>query len=199
MKFTRAQIIVHEPVDGPPDASGNPTTTAVITQEPLSDLILGDGTAHTVRKRTKEFGVSRESDSITSEIITTASFLDIVQPINGNNQVFLMVHVVALGASTGLDVRIEFNDPDHPEFWLPSKEAINRESNADTHTWVLTAAGDYLLASRVEHHHFRKFRARFRARGADADATTQIVVTWYHNGKISDMEYEVNSPNAPTV
>ncbi len=199
MKFTRSQIIIHDPVDGSTDANGAPTTTAVITQEPLSDLILGDGTVQTVRRRTKEFGISRESDSLTSEIITTAAFLDIVQPINGNSQVFLMVNAVDFGAMTGLDVRIEFNDPDHPEFWIPSKEAINRESDANTHTWVLTSTGNYVLASRVEHHHFRKFRARFLARGANANSATKIVVTWYHNGKISDMEYELNSPNAPLV
>jgi hypothetical protein len=195
VKFTRPRIVTRT-VTGT-DANGHPTTVPAISQTELADLILGDGTTHTVRKRTKTFEISQESDSVVSVPITTAAFADIEQPINGNSQIFLTVNIVALGALSGVTCRLEFQDPDHPEFWIPSKEGINREADAATHNWVLNAVGNHVLASRVEHNHFRKFRARFQANVANADATTEIVVSWHHNGKVSGPEDAQNDPDAP--
>ena len=199
MKFTRPRIVIHTPSATGVDASGNPTTVASVSQTAIGDLILGNGSVHSVRKRTRSYEVSQQSDSITSLAFTTAGFTDIEQPLNGSNQVFLTVNVVALGTSGGLRCRLEFQDPDHPEFWIPSKEGINRESDAGTHNWDVVAVGNHILASRVEHHHFRKFRARFTSIDANPNDDTKIVVTWHHAGKISLPEDLNNDPDAPAT
>lgn len=197
MKFTREAIITRTAGPGL-DANGNPHTVPAVTQTPLSDLVLGDGVASkTVFKRTQTFGLSRETESILTLDVVVGSWLDIIQPINGSNQVFITANVVDLGAMSGLLCRIEFQDPDHPEFWIPSKENINRESAASDHSWSLIQTGNYVLASRQEHRHFRAFRARFQALVADADTDTHIVVSWHHAGGISAPEDEANDPDAP--
>jgi hypothetical protein len=185
-------------VAGAFDVNGNPTTSAVETVSALSDLILGNGSSQkSVFRRKQDFSLSTERDVITTVNVDTGAWTDIEQQINANSQVFLNVHVRNLGAMTGILCRLDFRDPDHPEFWIPSKEGINREASEASHTWTITATGNYVLASRLEHSHFRFFRARFQAQGASADADTDVVVSWYHNGKTSPVEYAVNDPDAP--
>jgi hypothetical protein len=121
--------------------------------------------------------------------------------LNGNRQVFVTVNTAALGAAalTGVVVLIEFNDNDHPEFWIPSKEGINREADSATHQWVLTGVGSWVVASRKEHRHFTKARVRFQALGGAADAATRIFTSWHHDGGRSMGELAGNDPNPSGV
>lgn len=199
MKFTRDRVI-ERAATGTLGADGKPYTLPSVASPALSDLILGDGSASkTVFKRTQGFDVSKESESILTTNVDAGVWTDIIQPINGNRQIYLTVNVVDLGAMEGLMCRIEFQDPDHPEFWVPSKDGVNREAAESLHSWTLTQPGSYVLTSRLEHAHFRAFRARFQAVTTSANGDTNVVVSWHHDGKISPIEAFSNDPDAPLI
>lgn len=194
MKFIRPKIIRHDPVAGSFDANGNPTTTPVIVQTERTDLILGDGAT--------SFDVIQKDGSVKTvqTVDTTTAFSDENTwelQINGNRQIFVTLNVEDLGAAaSGVRVLIEFQDPDHTEFWIPSKEGINRESSISTHEWALTGTGNWVVASRVEHRHFKVARVRFKMIGGDADASTKVVCSWTHDGGRSMGELYGNDPSS---
>jgi len=197
MKFVRNRIVDHVVVAGAFDANGNPTTTATETQAEMLDLVLGNGVS-TWEVLQKDEATRETVTSIA--LPTAAAFTDagtFELDVNGNTQIFVTCHIKDLGAAalTGINVLIEFQDPDHPEFWIPSKEGINREANAATHAWALTGVGDYMVASRVEHRHFMKARVRFKALSGVADGDTNIQCSWHHDGGRSLGEIISNDPN----
>jgi hypothetical protein len=140
-----------------------------------------------------ESTVATVTSVLTGIAFTAESTFDI--NINGNQQIYVTVNTVALGANaSGVGVLIEYQDPDHREFWIPSKEGINREASSALHEWVLTGTGNKVVASRVEHRHFVKARVRFKLIGGAADADTHVVCSWTHNGGRSPGELFLNDP-----
>jgi hypothetical protein len=119
------------------------------------------------------------------------------QNLYGCAQVFVHVRIVNFGgaALNEIDFVIEFQDPDNPALWIPSKEPY---LDASTETprwtdgigdnmWLLTGLGEsYVLATRKLHPHFRKFRVRaVGGKVGVADGTTDIRVFWHPDSNIS--------------
>lgn len=194
MKFTRRRIVTRAPTATGIDANGDPTTTATVTRTARGDLILGNGTSEWPILQRDEATFEDVTSVALTAAYTDESTWEIL--LNGNSQIWCTVHTVALGAGgvTGLNVLFEFQDPDHPNLWIPSKEGINREANAATHTWGVAGIGDWLLASREEHRQFAKARVRFKAMAGTSDAATKILVSWHHNGGRSAGEILGNDP-----
>jgi len=195
MKFTRPRVITKLPVVGSFDVNGNPTYTESITSPAVSDLILGNGSS--------SFDVLQKDGShksITS-IALPAAYNDNATfevKINGNTQIFVTINTVDLGAAalSGVKVLIEFADPDHPGFWIPSKKGVNRESSLSVHEWSVLGVGNKVVVSREEHKQFKLARVRFRANTGAADADTKIICSWHHNGGRSQGEIFTNDPSS---
>jgi hypothetical protein len=187
MRFGRGQIVSH-PFAGVDPATGEIHTTASVDQTAVSNLVLGNGAAHNIATSLDDNG-NPVLEEITSIALPAAYNADATFElnINGNQQVFLHLHTQALGAAalTGVVALIEFQDPDYPDRWFPSAEGVARTANYVAHEQTLLGAGDWILASRVEHRQFTKVRFRFRAAGGAADAATIIVAGWTHDGGIN--------------
>lgn len=175
MKFTRAAVTTETPT--------SPSSTTKTTIFPaITDLVFGNTST-----------ASGSKVALPAAYNLEATF---EQDIFGFSQVYLHMHVINLGGGglTGITSLIEFQDFDHTDLWFPSKEpAIQdvageplevplRVDSVANNEWVCNAVGHYILASRVEHQHFSKFRARFRKSASNADANTVIRVGWSHNG-----------------
>lgn len=108
--------------------------------------------------------------------------------LNGNEQVFIHVKIVdltpILGKFNVLYMRVEFQDPDHPDLWFPSLEGAARTDTAVNHDTAITQVGYYIFSTRVEHTGFRRFRVRFYWDGTESgpNGNTEIWVTFQHNG-----------------
>jgi hypothetical protein len=194
VKFVRPRIVVHDIVPGSFDVNGNPTTTPVVTQTALRDVILGNGTSvFPVLQRD-----GKNTLSITSLLLPAAYNDNVSLSINanGSNKIWVTVNTEALGAAglTGVIALIEFQDPDHPTYWIPSKEGVARDSNLAANEWSLPGLGNRIIASREEHHHFVNARVRFRVLAGAADAATLIVVSWHHAGHRNWAEVIGNDP-----
>jgi hypothetical protein len=148
-----------------------------VRQTQLTELLLGNSTSN---------------GYIAIPATTYSEACTVVQNLNGNSQVFINVHAVNLGSITDLRILIEFQDPDNTAYWIPSKEPAHsgtggveeplRTDPLASHEWAITAAGNYVIASRQEHPHFMKFRVRARAAGGSASASTDVRLTWNTNG-----------------
>lgn len=181
MQFKKTKVVSHDPVLGSFDPNGNPTTTAVVTQAEVTDLLFGDGTT--------SFTITDNSgQKVVQSIALPAAYNDastFFGNVAGHTQIFLSVKVVALGAGglTGITCLIEFKDPDYPDFWFPSKEGVARDTAAlATYEWACNGVQNYTIATRVEHPHFKMFRARFKKSAGNTDSATQILVSWQNNG-----------------
>lgn len=116
----------------------------------------------------------------------------IEQAINGDSQIFIGLNVVNMGGMADITGVIEFQDPDDPVFWYPSHEpACSGLAGVETplrtdaialQEWAITAAGNFLIATRVEHPHFKRFRVRFRGAAGAPGPATDVRCYWYHNG-----------------
>jgi hypothetical protein len=118
--------------------------------------------------------------------------------INGSSQIFVHVHILVLGGGglTGITLIIEFQDPDNPTYWIPSKqptivagtEDVLRNDTLVNNEWVLAPAGgigNYVVASRKEHKRFTRFRVRFRCTAGAPGATTRIHCYWHTDSQES--------------
>lgn len=171
--------------------NGQRATTVIEDQSVRSQIVLGDGTA--------------EFDGITT-VALTASFADNQYKvnINGNRVLYLVCHVVDLGAIAGLECLIEFESPDFPEvevidsedpnvrvitdpgLWIPSREGASREGDLAAHIIGALGEGNFILRSREEHMHSKKARFSFRTSSATApNSATHIKISWFHDGKIA--------------
>lgn len=186
MRLVRERITHREPNGFTPQGV---QAWKVIEDKPaVKAVILGDGssTFEVPILQRPSFGAPQVIvETVTSIVVPDGDFDDeavFEVNINGNSQLFLELNVVDFGgAITTLSALIEFQDPDFPEFWLPSKEGIDRDGPLTDNIWEVTSTGVYLLSSRVEHKHFKKARFRFFADDA-ADGDTEIRVNWFHNG-----------------
>ena len=107
-------------------------------------------------------------------------------PINGAQIVYVHANVSNLGTSTDVRFLIEFEDPDFPGFWIPSKESApgtpDRDDISDAaNEWIAGAVGSYVFQTRAEHRHFRRFRVRCRSTGAMSSAG-RIDLGYAHDG-----------------
>lgn len=190
MRFGRPRIITH-PTAGIDPATGLPHTTAVETQSEVTNLVLGNGTStwDIVTGRDAETGnfVRQNVQSVALPAAAYDNEALFELGINGNKQIFVHVHTEALGATglTGVTMVLEFNDPDYPNLWIPSSEGVGRANNFAAHEIALVGLGDWVVATREEHRQFTRWRARFRATAGAADANTQIIVGWAHDGGIN--------------
>jgi hypothetical protein len=175
VKFTRERVL--QTVSTGPTS----TTTTVVSPE-VSDLLFTNASA---------------LDG--STIALPAAFnLDATFEIHpyGAEQIFVHVHTSVLGGGglTGIDVLIEFENPDWGlslpvvNRWIPSKEPANsaaggvsvplRTDVAALQVWSCIGVGSFIVASRRENQHFEKARVRFRATAGAAGATTAIRCYW---------------------
>lgn len=193
LKFTRNRIVTRVPVAGSFDANGNPTTVASIAQTAVSDLILGNGSSSFSILQRDGSKKTVESIALLSAYSPTTTFEVLV---TGSDYLYVTVNTEALGAAalTGIVALMEFNDPDHPEYWIPSKEGVARDANLTSNEWSLVGVGNKIIKSRIEHFHFIKARVSFKALAGAADAATKIVVSWHHAGHISLGEISGNDP-----
>lgn len=180
MRFVRDAIVLHPITGFKPD--GTPVTTATTIQTALTDVVLGDGAASFA---TQWRDGSRPT--ILSTLLPTAAYDDdctFYGNCNGATQIFVHLSTVALGAGglTGVILLIEPQDPDHPDFYLPSTEGVARTATLAGHEITVLGLGNRILATRVEHFHFNRFRARFRASAGAAGVATQIWISWNSNG-----------------
>lgn len=179
MRFQRERIVEHNPVGV--DLAGFPTTIAAVARTEVADLVLGNGAA--------TFNVP-QADGTFMAVLSTAlpaaydanAYFEIL--LKDNKQWFMHVHTRALGAGglTGLVCVMEFEDPDHPGLWLASREGIARDAGFAAHEWTLLGLGNWCLATREEHMHFTKARARFHAAAGAAAAATNILCSFYLDG-----------------
>jgi len=180
MRFQRPQVTDHNFVGI--DPFGFPHTTAVVTQVRVDDLVLGNGTS--------VWNVLTEDEltyrQITSVALPAAynnnAYFEIL--IRDQAQLFLEVHTVALGAAglTGLTTVMEFQDPDHPEYWVPSREGVARDAGFAANELTLLGVGNWVVATRVEPLQARKARFRFHAPAGAADAATEIICSFHLSG-----------------
>jgi hypothetical protein len=179
MRFQRPQIITHNTIGIDP-ASGMPHTLAAVAQIRVDDLVLGNGTAFNILQDDGTI------DAVTSIVLPAAydgnALFEIL--LRDNKQVFLSVHTIALGAAalTGIVAVIEFNDPDHPAYWLASREGIARDAGFAANEFTLLGVGDWTVASRVEHMQHKKARVRFHIAGGAVAAGTEIVCSFHLDG-----------------
>lgn len=187
MKFFREKITHREQNGVLPN--GGQATRVVVDQTARADIILGNGSAAFIVKDPNNPDLP--GTSITTVQLTT-SFDDNRYEINidGHRQLFVSAKVLVLGTVTGLEVLIEFLDPDHVNddgsgLWIPSKEGVARDANEETNVHGPLTVGNYTLSSREETLHSKKARVSFRAAGGTASAATRIHTSWYHDGKPS--------------
>ncbi len=106
--------------------------------------------------------------------------------INGHRLILLHVNVANLGGSTDFRFLIEFEDPDFPGNWIPSKETApgtpsRQDITTSTNEWTATL-GSYIFQSREEHRHFRRFRVRCRHTGTAPTAAARVDIAYAHDG-----------------
>jgi hypothetical protein len=180
MKFQRPQIVDHVFAGIAP--SGLPHTTANITQTRVDDLVLGNGSStwNLLQEDGKTY-LTVTSVALPANYNANATF---VAQIRDQSQMFLTVHTVVLGGGglTGVKAFIEYNDPDHPEFWIPSKEGVARDAGAAANEFSLLGVGDWTVATRVEPMQAHLVRFRFKAAAGAADAATQIICSFAISG-----------------
>lgn len=178
MRFQRPQVVDHVFAGIAP--SGFPCTTANIIQTRVDDLVLGNGAVFPI---IQDDGTI---DNVVSIVLPAAYDLNALFELrmHDNKQVFMTVHTIALGAGglTGLMAVIEFNDPDHPAYWMPSREGVARDAGFAANEFTLLGVGDWTVASRVEHMQHNKARIRFRVAGGAAAAGTEIVCSFHLDG-----------------
>lgn len=192
MKFFQERIN-HRVQNGILPGSGQMATSVVEDQAERSDIILGNGTA--------AFNVRNPNDptqpatAVTTVGLTT-DFADNQYEINiaNHSRVYVNVKVLDLGGVTGgVEVLIEFLDPDHINddgsgLWIPSKEGSPRDAAPELQIQGPLPVGNYSLSSREEMLHFKKARVSFRAQGGTANASTRIHVSWHHDGKVAAVQ-----------
>lgn len=106
--------------------------------------------------------------------------------INGHQLILLHVNVANLGGATDVRFVIEFEDPDFPGNWIPSKETApgspsRQDITTATNSWTAAAVGSYIFQTRVEHRHFRRFRVRCHRTGA-MTAAGRVDIAYAHDG-----------------
>lgn len=193
MRFKRPQVITH--IGTGQYQNGEQTTTATETQTAMEHLVLGNGSA-----KTTVYGGGPLS--VTSQILpiaaATPAYVSFDFNIEDNRQVFANVFIKNFGSGGMSELRtlIEFQDPHYPEFWIPSLEGVSRTTGTQAgHHHVATAVGNYIVASRQEHRHFRRVRFSFQADLA-IDAATEVWVTWHNDGAPSRLSDVQNSDTA---
>jgi len=143
-------------------------------------LVLGNGATFNVLQDDGSI------DAVVSIVLPAAYDANALFEINihDNKQIFLTVNTVALGAAvlTGIVAVIEFNDPDHPAYWIPSREGVARDAGFAANEFTLLGLGNWNVASRLEHMQYHKARIRFHAAAGAADAATEIVCTFHLDG-----------------
>lgn len=181
MRFQRPKIVDHVFAGIAP--SGLPYTTANVTQVRIDDLVLGDGSS--------VWSILTDEAAKTYESVTSIALTAAYNPnasfeilIRDQSQIFVEVHTVAFGAGglTGIKLVIEFQDPDHPAFWVPSKEGVARTDTFANNEISLIGTGDWVVASRVEPMQSNKARVRFKAAAGNADAATEIICSFHLSG-----------------
>jgi hypothetical protein len=180
MRFQKERVVDHAPAGIDP-VTGFPHTTAVVTQAGVDDLVLGNGAS--------VWNVPQTDGSILAVMSTalpaayTADALFEIR-LKDNRQWYMHVHTRALGgaALTGVVCVMEFEDPDHPGLWIPSRENVARDAGFAAQEWTLLGVTGWILTTREEHMHFHRARARFHAAAGAADAATEIVCSYYTDG-----------------
>lgn len=163
MRFTRARVTVETP-------TGNNTASIAVLFPEITDLVFSLASA-----------ADGSTVALPAQYSAESRFLI---ELSGQRQIYVGIDLNALGAAglTGIDTLIEFQDPDDPENWIPSKEGVTRTETAANHTWTAGAVGSYLLASRIEAPHFKRARVSFKRTGGTPDADTDIRCRWFHDG-----------------
>ena len=181
MKFQRPAVVDHT-FTGIDPVTGFPTTTANVVQTRVDDLVLGNGAAHNVLQADGSLA------AVTSVALPAAYNTNALFEIrlHDNKQIFLSVNTVALGAAglTGVTAVIEFNDPDYPAYWYPSREGVARDAGFAANEFTLLGVNSWVVASRIEHAQNLLARVRFHATAGAADAATMIVCSFHLDGGI---------------
>lgn len=175
MHFRRPRIVNQYP-DYP--------VPSTVVQTQVLDLFLGDG-----------------SIGANYTIIPTPNYDNVAlieQNLGGNSKVYVGLDVRNMGAMVDITFVIEFQDPDLGLFWFPSHEpaksaagGVETPLRADAiglQEFVIGAAGQYIVATRTENPHFKKFRIRFRGAAGGPGAATDVRVYWWPDGGISAVE-----------
>lgn len=169
MKFVRQPVWA--PVGG--------VMTQVVTAE--TDPVWGNG------------GVGTGTKALPAAYADDSTF---VFNINGCDQIFVGVNIIALGAAglTGITLVIEFQSTEDPAVWFPSHEPaksvaggveypLRLDPLTPNQEWACTSGvGNYIAASRKENRLFHRFRVRFRRSAGAPDAATRIHCHWWHSG-----------------
>lgn len=181
MKFQRPQVVDHA-FTGIDPVSGFPYTTANITQARVDDLVFGDGTVHNLLQT--DGSIAAVASTVLPAAYNANALFEI--PIHDNKQIFLSVNTVALGAGglTGITAVIEFNDPDYPAYWYPSREGVDRTAGFAANEFTLLGVNSWCVASRVEHMQNTLARVRFHIAGGAVDQTSMIVCSFHLDGGI---------------
>jgi hypothetical protein len=163
------------------DANGSPCYQETVLQAEHSDFFAGDGTLG------PDYFVLPVPAFNIGSLVTDCVF---VQDAPGADQIFIGISIIGFGAAglTTVSASIEFQDPDNPALWIASREMHKsgaggldypfRNMAPANMVWNLTNVGNFLIASRVEHKHFTKFRLRLRGNAA-VDGDTDIRCYWY--------------------
>jgi hypothetical protein len=111
---------------------------------------------------------------------------------HGWDQIFVYIHILNLGATLShFSCRIDFENPDVPGSWTGSHAPECRLFGGveyplrtdDIRQWTLTQTGSFIVSSRIECRHFKRWRANFYCGKAEAaDADTLIRCYWSHDG-----------------
>lgn len=187
MKFFRERLI-HRVQNGVLP-NGGVATAVVVDQTERTDIILGNGSS-SFNLRDPNDPSAPPAAVVSVPISTDFDDNRYELDIANHSQIYVNAKVLALGAGIdGLEVLIEFLDPDHVNddgtgLWIPSKEGVTREADESGCIWGPLTVGNFSLASRAEMFHFKKARVSFRASGGTADAATRIHVSWFHDGKV---------------
>jgi hypothetical protein len=173
MEFTRDRVLDHT-------ASGPTSHTTVVAYPAIASLNFTNASA---------------ADGSTVALPAAFNWESTFEyDCEGWDQIFVHVHTLALGGGglTGIDVLIEYENPDVPDMWIATREpalsaaggveAPLRTATVAARTWSVLGVGNFIVASRKEHMHFNKFRVRFQATAGVADAATNILCYWHGNG-----------------
>lgn len=188
MNVTRTRVVSHVPAGIDP-VTGAPHTVATVTVIGVDALVLGNGASTWT---IPICDTPWDPDAEWSELAVTSILLPAAYAPNAtfevllhdNRQLYMQLHTRALGAGglTGLVCVMEFENPDMPGLWVPSRELVARDAGFAANEWTLLGVGNWLIATRQEHMHYRRARMRFHAAAGAADAATDIRVTCYTDG-----------------
>lgn len=185
-RFQRSRLTQTLPVGGSFDANGDPTTATTVLRAAYTDLIFGNGSSTEIVSDGQ--GGTRNVTTVDLPAAYGTGFNDaavLEGLVGGATQIFVHVFNKALGgaALTGITLRVDFQDP-HYGFWLPSKEGVARDqATIATYDWACNGADNsFIVATRVEHAFFKRFRVLFKKSAGNVDAATRIYTSWFPSG-----------------